>query len=82
MTKPITADDVKRLREAAGVDQPTFGKALGVSPRTVRGWETGAIIPDTAQLLLTGVDAAFNGGKTLTQWGAEIRARVMTGAKR
>ena len=37
---------VRRLREALGLSQPVFAKALNVSVGTVRGWEQGARIPD------------------------------------
>jgi putative transcriptional regulator len=39
---------VRRLREALGLSQPIFAKALNVSVGTIRGWEQGARIPDGA----------------------------------
>lgn len=39
---------VRRLREALGLSQPVFAKALNVSVGTIRGWEQGARIPDGA----------------------------------
>lgn len=40
------ASRVQKLREALGLSQPVFAKALNVSVATVRGWEQGARIPD------------------------------------
>jgi DNA-binding XRE family transcriptional regulator len=70
-----TSPDVRGIRERAGLDQSAFGKALGVSERTVRSWEKGAPIPESMQLLLDGAAAALAGGQAPQAWGARVRER-------
>lgn len=48
----IRAYEVVLIRDRLGLDQPSFGRLLGVSERTVRGWENGAVIPASAQFTL------------------------------
>lgn len=48
----IRAYEVVLIRDRLGLDQPTFGRLLGVSERTIRGWENGAVIPASAQFTL------------------------------
>lgn len=78
MTKfpTITAADVTRIREKSGRDQGGFGKALGVSERTVRGWEAGGTIPASAQLLLHAANAALLGGAALSNWAGHFAAQL------
>lgn len=44
--------EIVMLRGELDLSQTDFGKMLGVSVRTVRGWEGGAVIPDSAQFTL------------------------------
>lgn len=75
----ITAADVARIREKTGQDQVGFGRALGVSQRTIRGWEAGGTIPDSAQVLLGAADAALDGtGKT---WAANFAQQLRAGGQ-
>jgi DNA-binding transcriptional regulator YiaG len=41
MGKKQNAEFVRAARAEMGLDQPEFASRLGVSPRTVAGWETG-----------------------------------------
>lgn len=43
--KPPTADEIKAARAALGLTQARFAGALGVSKRTLEGWEAGASAP-------------------------------------
>jgi DNA-binding XRE family transcriptional regulator len=71
MTK-IEAADVQAIRKLTGKDQAAFGRALGVSPRTIRGWEKGALIPESQQLTLGAARAALIGGEALRQWARDL----------
>lgn len=70
--QPIIAQDVKRIRELTGKDQAGFGLPLGVSERTIRGWEKGALIPQPMQVLLRATEAALVGGGALTFWARQL----------
>ncbi len=70
--QPIIAADVKRIRELTGKDQAGFGVPLGVSERTIRGWEKGAVIPLSMQVLLRATEAALVGGGTLSHWARQL----------
>ena len=48
----IDAAAVAAIRTELDMSQLAFGTMLGVSVRTVRGWEGGAVIPDSAQFSL------------------------------
>ena len=42
--KPVadySNDDIKRIRQKAGLSQVMFAGSLGVSPKTVEAWENG-----------------------------------------
>ena len=41
----MTKEDVKQIRESLHMTQEQFAEIMGVSPRTVSNWETGATIP-------------------------------------
>jgi DNA-binding transcriptional regulator YiaG len=69
---PVEGTDVKRIRERTAKDQAGFGIALGVSERTIRGWEKGATIPQSMQILLRATEAALIGGEALKHWGRQI----------
>lgn len=72
----ITGDDVRRIRKGCELNAPTFAKVLGVSERTVRGWEGGGSIPDPMQDLLAAIEAALTKRKRdLEVWAARIRVR-------
>lgn len=72
----ILAADVRRIRSETGLTTPAFAAALGVSERTVRGWESGGTIPDAMQNLLAAVDAVASGRKRdLETWASNLRAR-------
>ena len=55
MNKIQNATEIKRLRATLDLTQSELAKRLGVTQRTVAGWETGAKIPKVAQLALEGV---------------------------
>lgn len=55
---PMSAAEVRRLRERVGASQAVFAHALNVSPRTVQAWETGARVPDGGNLRLLRVAEA------------------------
>lgn len=40
-----TPEDVRRVRSALGMNQEVFATFLGVSPATVKSWETGTNTP-------------------------------------
>jgi transcriptional regulator with XRE-family HTH domain len=46
----VFAENLQRLREAAGFTQASFAAKLGVSIRTVQGWEQGKREPDLTVL--------------------------------
>lgn len=55
--REITADDVKRIREAANVSQDVFARYLGTNKSTVQKWESAGNRPSAmAQRLLQAVD--------------------------
>lgn len=73
---PIIDADVIRIRKLTGNDQEGFGLALGVSERTIRGWEKGALIPLSMQVLLRATEAALIGGAALTQWARQLSTEL------
>lgn len=75
----ITPADVKRIREKAGQDQSGFGRAIGSSERTIRGWENGGTIPNSAQLLLQAAEAALD--NTGRSWAAGFAQQLRSGGK-
>lgn len=58
LTAPeLTAEDVKRIREAANVSQEVFARYLGTNKSTVQKWESAGNRPSAmAQRLLKAVD--------------------------
>lgn len=48
----MTAQDVRELRKTLDVSQRKFAGLLGVSPRTIQGWEAGERIDGPADKLL------------------------------
>ena len=49
--KPVPAfniEDIKRIRQKAGLSQVVFAGSLGVSPKTVEAWENGRNKPEGA----------------------------------
>lgn len=73
-TERLRAYEIVLLREAMGLDQKTFGQRIGVSARTVRGWEGGAVIPDSAQFTLRLLRAvlAIPASHMANQWGDDL----------
>ena len=71
----VNAAAVQSIRERNSISQAGLARAIGVSVRTVRGWETGAAIPDALQLLLAGIDAALAGGSAPNAWAEAMRER-------
>lgn len=73
-TERLRAYEIVLLREAMGLDQKTFGQRIGVSARTVRGWEGGAVIPDSAQFTLRLLRHCLNWGteRETPSWGTEL----------
>lgn len=45
MLTGVDGEDIKRLRESRGMTQNQLAAAIGVGPRTVTNWETGATVP-------------------------------------
>lgn len=76
MTDTITGADVERVRKLAAKDQAGFGRALGVSERTIRGWESGGTIPAAMGQLVRGAEAALLGGEALRHWGRHMAATL------
>jgi len=50
--KPISAKEVRHIREALNVSQTLFASYLNVSPNAVRSWEQGTRRPRQAALKL------------------------------
>ncbi|HEU4754307.1 MAG TPA: helix-turn-helix domain-containing protein [Armatimonadota bacterium] len=48
----MDARTVRTTREMLGLNQPEFARLVGVSPRSVAGWERGERISDTGERLL------------------------------
>ena len=46
----VTSTDFKELREAMGLTQEEFGNLIGVTVRSVRGWELGTNKPTGSRL--------------------------------
>ena len=49
--------DVTALRRFVGLDRADFARAIGVSARTVQGWESGRTRPVGAELALVRIAA-------------------------
>jgi putative transcriptional regulator len=49
---PLTARDVRRLRDALQASQGVFARYLNVSTKLVQAWEAGRRLPDGPALLL------------------------------
>lgn len=63
---PLSANDVKRIRQSLNYPQYLFAKFLNVSPRTVEAWESGIRTPNHAALrLLEIVDKGIYSPKDL-----------------
>ncbi len=63
------AENIQRLRKAAGITQDELGKKVGVSMQAVSRWENGGLpdaelLPDIASALQTSIDALF--GREIT----------------
>jgi putative transcriptional regulator len=43
---PVKPEEVRKARAAAGMSQPAFAEALGLSPKTIQAWEQGVRRPD------------------------------------
>jgi putative transcriptional regulator len=50
--EPITADEVRQLRERLHASQAVFAHVLNVTPSTVQAWEAGNRHPDGGNLKL------------------------------
>ncbi|MBR1680919.1 helix-turn-helix domain-containing protein [bacterium] len=49
----MNKEEIKKIREALGLNQAEFGEKLGVSYQTVSNWETGQVkIPKTKIVLI------------------------------
>ena len=48
----VTAGEIKAMREVMGWSTDDIAERVGVSRRTVEGWEQGRIIPQPASILL------------------------------
>jgi transcriptional regulator with XRE-family HTH domain len=87
-------DNLKRLREAAGLTQLTFARALGVSIRNVQNYEQGhrepgldkipriaRVLGVTADLLLAGVDDGAHGPPRPARKAATPKGRKRKGGE-
>ena len=45
----LTGEEIRKLRNEAGLTQKELGQAVGVSERTVAGWEAGETHPGNAE---------------------------------
>jgi putative transcriptional regulator len=50
--EPITADEVRKIRERVHASQAVFAHVLNVTPSTVQAWEAGNRKPDGGNLKL------------------------------
>lgn len=49
----MTGAELRAARLALGIGTPTFGRRLGVNPRTVRKWEAGKFpVPRMAEIVV------------------------------
>jgi len=55
--RPMTAADIRRLRERVRASQAVFASYLNVSTRLVQAWEAGRRTPDGAALRLLSIAA-------------------------
>lgn len=84
----LDGDEIKRLREAKRMTQVELATAIGVGPRTISNWETGATVPKNRMGMLRsffGVD--LNGEDPLrtasdVALAAEILRRAVDQAAR
>jgi putative transcriptional regulator len=51
--KEYTGKEVKQIREELNLSQPVFAKVLGVSDKTVKGWEQGNNVSKIACRLIS-----------------------------
>jgi putative transcriptional regulator len=56
--QPMSAADIRALRDRIGASQAVFAMALNVSTKTVQAWESGARVPDGGNLKLLRVAEA------------------------
>ncbi|WP_037841152.1 helix-turn-helix domain-containing protein, partial [Streptomyces sp. NRRL WC-3549] len=77
----------RRLREARELSEEQVATAVGVTPATVRAWETGRTDPRGRRRvayarIISSADprAAAGRAATVTPTGAEVRAAAGTGA--
>jgi putative transcriptional regulator len=50
--RPMSSDDIARLRQKLKCSQSVFARVLNVSPKTVQAWEQGIRVPSDAALKL------------------------------
>ncbi len=56
-----TPERIRQLRQRLGLDQAHFARLLGVDPRTVSRWETGAVKPSgAAEAVLNGLGESLD----------------------
>ena len=53
--KKYSNEDIKRIRNEAGMTQSVFAKYMGVSPKTVEAWELGRTHPTGPAYRLIGI---------------------------
>ncbi len=44
----VTVSEIARIRHKTALSQPQFAHLLGISPRTLQGWEQGRRLPNAA----------------------------------
>ena len=66
----LTSEDVRRIREGAGMSEISLAKALGVTPRVVASWENGQSCPGgSASRLLAVMRRTCMGEKNAAERG-------------
>jgi putative transcriptional regulator len=53
--KPMSSDEITRVRQKLNCSQAIFALMLNISPRTVQAWEQGARTPGDAALKLLNI---------------------------
>ena len=61
VVEQFTPQQIKEVRQSAGMTQKTFAACIGVSPKSIEAWEGGRSRPDGAARRLLGLMKAHPG---------------------